>query len=261
MKKTRKQKGITLIALIITIIVMIILIGVTINIAIQGDLFGTAQSASGQTNLAMDKEILYSAALGFLNNQGKIDVDALVTAYNGKTIEGYTITKDEKYAVATKEDKVLYIDTDGNISEEKKSLGYSFKLPDLEDAYIRTDGDSVSYFNISLLDKNIFGDELFEEGNKYMYNGTPVFYLNSDNNDIVDDLEQNKGNAKYSILVLIENNSFGIQIKSLNENNWNVISQTESTPRDDQMTWSEFVEEYSTVKFTFKDLSGVSFPE
>ena len=42
MLKLKNKKGITLIALIITIIVMLILVGVTINVALNGGLFETA---------------------------------------------------------------------------------------------------------------------------------------------------------------------------------------------------------------------------
>ena len=42
---TKKQKGITLIALIITIIVMLILVGVSVTVALNGGLFSTAKKA------------------------------------------------------------------------------------------------------------------------------------------------------------------------------------------------------------------------
>ena len=45
-----RNKGITLIALIITIIILLILVGVSINLAIKGDLFGSAQKAVSGTN-------------------------------------------------------------------------------------------------------------------------------------------------------------------------------------------------------------------
>ena len=48
-KKMKKQNGITLIALIITIIVMLILVGVTINVALNGGLFKKAETATKQT--------------------------------------------------------------------------------------------------------------------------------------------------------------------------------------------------------------------
>ena len=49
----KKNKGITLIALIITIILLLILVGVSINLAIKGNLFGSAEKAVSATN---DKE-------------------------------------------------------------------------------------------------------------------------------------------------------------------------------------------------------------
>ena len=46
----KKNKGITLIALIITIIILLILVGVSINLAIKGNLFGSAEKAVSGTN-------------------------------------------------------------------------------------------------------------------------------------------------------------------------------------------------------------------
>lgn len=52
----RSQKGITLIALVITIIVMLILVAVTIRMAVNGGLFDYAKKASQETNKAMQDE-------------------------------------------------------------------------------------------------------------------------------------------------------------------------------------------------------------
>lgn len=49
-KKLKQNKGITLVALIITIIILLILVGVSINLAIKGDLFGSAEKAVSGTN-------------------------------------------------------------------------------------------------------------------------------------------------------------------------------------------------------------------
>ena len=46
----KKNKGITLIALIITIIILLILVGVSVNLLIKGDLFGSAEKAVSGTN-------------------------------------------------------------------------------------------------------------------------------------------------------------------------------------------------------------------
>ena len=46
----KSQKGITLIALVITIIVMLILVGVTITMAVNGGLFNYAGKAAKETS-------------------------------------------------------------------------------------------------------------------------------------------------------------------------------------------------------------------
>lgn len=46
----KKKNGITLIALIITIIILLILVGVSVNLLIKGDLFGSAEKAVTGTN-------------------------------------------------------------------------------------------------------------------------------------------------------------------------------------------------------------------
>lgn len=52
----RSQKGITLIALVITIIVMLILVGVTITMAVNGGLFNYAKEAAEGTKNAINDE-------------------------------------------------------------------------------------------------------------------------------------------------------------------------------------------------------------
>ncbi len=51
-----KEKGITLIALIITIIVMLILVAVTVNVALNGGLLNQAQKAKYQTEVSVIKD-------------------------------------------------------------------------------------------------------------------------------------------------------------------------------------------------------------
>ena len=54
--RTKKQKGITLIVLIITIILLLIIAGVTIDVAIDGKLFDKAQEAVDRTNDRVSQE-------------------------------------------------------------------------------------------------------------------------------------------------------------------------------------------------------------
>ena len=63
--RTSDYRGITLIALVITIIVMLILAAVSITMAVNGGLFGYAKNASQETEKARDKELLMSALTGW----------------------------------------------------------------------------------------------------------------------------------------------------------------------------------------------------
>ena len=55
-KQAYKNKGITLIALIITIIILLILVGVSLNLLIKGDLFGSAEKAVEGTNAKVEEQ-------------------------------------------------------------------------------------------------------------------------------------------------------------------------------------------------------------
>ena len=84
MKDTMKgQKGITLIALIITIIVMLILVVVTINMAVNGGLFANAKEGADKTQREADKELLISATLEAMKDDGSIDMSRLPTIADG----------------------------------------------------------------------------------------------------------------------------------------------------------------------------------
>ena len=65
----KKDKGITLIALIVTIVIMLILATVTVNVAINGKLFGTAKEAVDKTNDKVGQtQNRVDELLGELNN-------------------------------------------------------------------------------------------------------------------------------------------------------------------------------------------------
>ncbi len=74
---TSNAKGITLIALIITIIVMLILVGVTINVALDGGLFGKAREGANKTQIEADRETLLSAVIGAIGENAEVDFTVL----------------------------------------------------------------------------------------------------------------------------------------------------------------------------------------
>lgn len=72
----KNQKGITLVALIITIIVMLILVAVSVAVLIDSDLLGTAKNAGEQYRTNMDAEENMSI------NDVKINVDGVETQWS-----------------------------------------------------------------------------------------------------------------------------------------------------------------------------------
>lgn len=85
----RAERGITLIALVITIIVMLILVAVTITMAINGGLFANAQDAGTKTNEAVKQE--QNLASGFVNvsdtnigTNGYDDINGIVNYYTSR---------------------------------------------------------------------------------------------------------------------------------------------------------------------------------
>ena len=99
MKKSRQNKGITLIALIITIIVMLILVGVTINVALNGGLFQKAEYASEQMQIKADEEELLSAVVASIGNDGKVGNIVLPAGWDKLENGNYKSPKDNIFKV------------------------------------------------------------------------------------------------------------------------------------------------------------------
>ena len=128
------SKGITLIALIITIIVMLVLTGVTISV-ILGDngLVNKAKEAKIQMEIEQDKELLLSAVAGSIGIDGKVDftyLDSHLPA--GFTGSNGNYTSKNGYAFSVSENgDVIYIGkgtNDGNEGNE----GVEGEISDLE---------------------------------------------------------------------------------------------------------------------------------
>ena len=177
----RKEKGITLIALIITIIVMLILVGVTINVAINGGLLGKTEKVTFQTQvrqiqegLQIRKAILLADNVGNSDNINSITLDEL-------DIDQKLKTKFAQKLVILKEsgDFVLYYNNDNNkVSDQEKiwleELGIHAKV-------------AVAFMDDvrSIANDNIIDDS---NGNSYKYHEiydtiktkyptVPIFYM------------------------------------------------------------------------------------
>ena len=73
----KENKGITLVALVITIIVMMILVAVSVTVALDGGLFGTAKKAASETELRAEEEMLLSSIMGAIGRDGKVELENL----------------------------------------------------------------------------------------------------------------------------------------------------------------------------------------
>lgn len=113
----KENKGITLIALVITIIVMLILVAVSVTVALEGGLFGTAKDAAIKTQAEADKEMLLSYVIGAVGEKAQVDFEKLDKSILGSEFEG----SNGRY---TKGDKTYLVDLNGNIEEMILPEGY-----------------------------------------------------------------------------------------------------------------------------------------
>lgn len=115
-----KQRGITLIALIITIIVLLILSGITISIAISGGLISKAKNSAETHEMAQlkeratikEKEIMVSN----INYNWKTILEGVQTEFENSTRMGNIITiENEKYDIRINEDYSVEIAKHGEL--------------------------------------------------------------------------------------------------------------------------------------------------
>jgi len=120
MKRFKTQKGITLIALIITIIVMLILVAVTVTVALNGGLFKTAKQAASQTDVEKEKELLLEVVMGAMGKNGKVDFKKLEesnmfsgTQQNGDNLDVTIAGSERTYTITARGSIILQGNADG----------------------------------------------------------------------------------------------------------------------------------------------------
>ncbi len=143
-----RNKGITLIALIITIIILLILVGVSINLAIKGDLFGSAEKAVEGTNDKTAQEQTrvdeLMGELGRVEEQQRQDnlpgtrvKENTKYVSNGKTAwipAGFTVSK-AKGETTIDGGLVIYLINDKTEEEIKKLTWTGTELENLKKTY------------------------------------------------------------------------------------------------------------------------------
>ena len=165
----KSQKGITLIALIITIIVMLILVGVTVAVVLNGGLFGTAKKAASDTQIEADKEILQSAIIAATNT------DTLIIPNAGALLnnlpDGWSVTGTGPYTCTSPKENVFKVTNDGKITVKTTN-----NLSDLEKYILGEDGEG----------RDFMGEDGIFDGNSMLDEApiTGVQMLNTANNGL-----------------------------------------------------------------------------
>ena len=168
-KKLRfNQKGITLIALVITIIVLLILAGVSIaTLTGQNGILTRAQDSKTQTGIAEEKEAIqlaYAGAVAEKRGTGDITADDLnrefgtngtnATAEDGTDGE-ITVTFDPP------SNRVYTIDADGNITNK---IGNNLKTITIKDIYDLAEGDVTIQYEEGMTWGEFLSSEYNENG-------------------------------------------------------------------------------------------------
>ena len=143
--KSKNIKGITLIALVITIIVLLILAGITINmITSQDGILSKTILAKGKMNEAEIEEKIKLAVTKAQINENGLDKNELKDELNKYFGDKYTLTENSDGSCVIEVEGVIYkVDSSGNILNSKYELATS------EDGTISdSSGDSLSNYII-----------------------------------------------------------------------------------------------------------------
>lgn len=142
------QKGITLVALIITIIVMLILVAVTISIALNGGLFDKARTASRETRIAQVKEAIAMAKADIISDYYDPTNKTAKTIGDGKTVTYLGTAPDaadvEGYINSYLDAKVLQVTVGTAKPSANNILSYPVSI-DTENETINTDIGTTTF--------------------------------------------------------------------------------------------------------------------
>ncbi len=141
----KNQKGVTLVALVVTIIVLIILVGISINLLLgENGLITKAQEAKKQQKIAEIKEkisleLAAAETDAIIRNESleEEQLNDIVSKYGTLQDDKDTIlTKDDNYKISLKEIWYGTLSTSGSYSDKKKQIEMLEKeLKELQNKY------------------------------------------------------------------------------------------------------------------------------
>ena len=131
----KRNKGITLIALVVTIIVLLILAGVSINMLTgQNGILNRASEAKGKTENAQTEELVKFAVMSSIGTDGLIDLNQLKTEIES---QGGRVTGTTFPVTVTIGNSSYQIDQTGNITEAST-------IPQISYTVTNTDGTEIT---------------------------------------------------------------------------------------------------------------------
>ena len=188
-KLNQKNKGITLIALIITLIIMLLLVTVTTTVSLNGGLFNTAKGATEKTLLEKEKEQLTEVTMGAMGEDAIVDFEKLE-----QVLPDVFVKTGEKTYKSTQSGQTYLINDKGTISITEEN--------DLEYGTIRNKTKNITYSSIVEAINNSDDNDIIE--------------IASGEYDLVGDAELLTGGALLDI-------NKSITIKGTNPNNKPVL--------------------------------------
>ena len=251
----KNEKGITLIALIITIIIMLILVIVTISFAMNGGLFQKAKEGADKTNIAIDKEQLGNLIVSNMN------IDTLTIPSNLGTLETrgttWTVTAAEEggdiiITLTDEEDNTITYNLEDDLGVRGVSVeqAYSFKFNQLgEPIEIGTD---TARFSTSAF-WEVVGKDLSIDPKYGFDDGDILFFIESSDPSVHDG---------WSVIFGISSSSDSGYIMTVMEDGEGSFVQIGIMACGDSpdISMSTFLETYGNVVFTFQDVSEIEFP-
>ena len=207
-EKLKVIKGITLIALIITIIVMLILVAATITVALNGGLFQTAKKSAKDTQIESDKEVLCAATVAAMDNLIIPNAQSLLD----NLPQDWTATGADggPYTCTSPKGNEFQVTANGTITV-KEDLG----LSDLEKYILGEEGTGRSLWDImnqqmQFIDDN---DTEIDESETISF----VNYISEDSNIYFYINYNNDGNV-YKFKVIYENDTDSFRTERISDN-------------------------------------------
>lgn len=208
--KLKKQKGITLVALVITIIVLLILAMVSIKIAMDGGLTKKASEATSQHTIAAQKEAIQTGYAAYQVELAKNSKTATLTIEGNPAIE--TTTDGWKITFDTNSYKLYQ---NGNVELLNAGNGQTGTDTDVPT-------EDLAYLRKELLGEDGTGKQIDEIG---VYNGSGGAYIDSIEfyNEQIKSLTKTETNK---LLIEYNNSIFKLEIsiKQWQTTNLNYVS-------------------------------------